>query len=263
MRASVEQGGMDIVPGKRVGPFVLGMPVGAAIDYVQGHEREISAVQLQLGAGLDEDFALDLREEGLRLHFDGVLQTLRCVHVYELGRLALSYEGRPVAGPRAAEPSLVALLAAFGPSYPGQLAGPRYHLNYPGVGFVLPVLPGLAAQGRPDGPLEAPLQEGSVAVARELLVFRGKQLAAPQDVPLGKVTNALPGCASYFREVLLRPGVGLELPGAAAGGGPLLLPLGCGAQDVRVVLGEPDRVFDKTDARLRIHAEEAREMMML
>ncbi len=247
---------MDIVPGKRLGPFVLGMPVGQAIEYVQEHEREVSSVVMLLGAGLNEDFALELREEGVRLHFDGTLQTLRFVHVYELGRLALSYEGKPVAGPRAPEPSLVALLAAFGPSYPGMLRGQRYELNYPGVGFVLPVLPGLAAQGRPDGPLEAPLQEGSVAVAREMLVFRGKQLGAPQDVSLGKITQALPGCSGYFREVVLRVGAGLELPGAGQGGSALLLPLGCGAQDVRTVLGEPDRVFDKTDARLRIHAEE-------
>jgi hypothetical protein len=34
------------------------------------------------------------------------------------------------------------------------------------------------------------------------------------------------------------------------------LGLGCSAQDVRLVLGEPDRVFAKTDARLKIHAED-------
>lgn len=153
-----------------------------------------------------------------------------------------------MAGPRA-EPSLLALLAAFGPSYPGLLQRGFYHLDYPGVGFVLRA--GAALAGVADGPLEAPLQEGSVAAAaHEMLVFRGKHLSAPQDVPLGKVTQALPGCERYLEELQLCAGRGIVLPGRGA------LLLGCSAQDVRLALGEPDRVFVKTDARLKIHAAE-------
>lgn len=37
---------MDIVPSKRLGPFVLGMPVGQTLEYLQEHEREISSVQV-------------------------------------------------------------------------------------------------------------------------------------------------------------------------------------------------------------------------
>jgi hypothetical protein len=54
---------MDIVPSKRLGPFVLGMPVGQALEYLQEHEREISSVQIVIGGNLDGDFILELREE--------------------------------------------------------------------------------------------------------------------------------------------------------------------------------------------------------
>lgn len=201
---------------------------------------------------MDEDFVLELRDEGIRLHFDGALQTLRLVHAVELGRgpVTFSYEGRAVAGPRAPEASLAALLAAFGPSYPGTLQNGLYHLNYPGVGFVLRAGPALA--GVPDGPLEAPMQEGSVALATELFVFRGKQLGSPQDVSLAKITHALPGCEHYLEEVLLRVGRGIELPARQNA----VLLLGCSAQDVRMVLGEPESIFVKTDGRLKIHAED-------
>ena len=157
---------------------------------------------------------------------------------------------KKVAGARA-EPTLLSLLAAFGPSYPGSLRAGRYELDYPGVGFVLRAGPALLASGAVDGPLEAPLQEGSVSPASEMLLFRGKHLAFPQDVPLGKVTQTLPGCEHYLEEILLRVGTGIELPGRAA-----TLGLGCSAQDVRLVLGEPENVFVKTDARLKIHAED-------
>lgn len=203
-------------------------------------------MQVVVGSSVEEDFVVELREEGLRLHFDGVLQTLRLVHARELARspVSFSYEGRAVAGPRAPEPALAALLAAFGPSYPGLAQPGAYHLNYPGVGFVLPALLPL-----PLGPLEAPMQEGCLGPASELLVFRGKLLSQPQEVSLAKITHALPGCHSYLQPVLLRVARGIELPGAT-------LLLGCSAQDVRAALGEPESVFVKTDARLKIHAED-------
>lgn len=148
-------------------------------DTQQEHEREISVVEVQFDGErvLDSDICLDLCEEGIRLHFDSSLQTLRVVHVYELGRQRLTYEGHHFGGNRAPDPTLLALTGAFGPSYPGTLdqAHSRYHLNYPGVGFVFPIPPQYAhlyAGGTTEAPVQLP--DATQPLAREMYLFRGK-----------------------------------------------------------------------------------------
>lgn len=224
-----------------------------AINYVQEHEREVSVVELQYDGAdvLGSDICIDLREEGCRLHFDAQLQTLKFVDVYDLAKLRLTYEGRPITGARAPEPSLLALYAAFGPSYPGTLdaAAGLYHLNYPGVGFAFPIPALYHAQyaSGTEAPVELP--DGSVPVAAQLRVFRGKALGAPEQVSLAKVTNRIPQCEHYFEPAVLRVGRGVELPAR----GQLLL-LRAAPQDVIHVLGPPERVFYKTDNKLKIHS---------
>lgn len=222
---------------------------------LQEHERTISQVELQFDAEhmLDSDICLDLKEECVRLHFDSSLQTMRMIHVYDVSRVRLSYEGRAFTGHRAPEPTLLALYGTFGPSYPGTLDHERscYHLNYPGVGFVFPIpaqYTGLYASGSTEAPVELP--DGSMPLASELFLFRGKSLMEPQVVSLAKITHALPNCRHYFEPVALHPGKGLQFVSRNAS-----LPLGCGPQDVISLLGAPDRQHCKRENKLKIHSE--------
>jgi len=238
----------EVVPGKKLGPFVLGMPIGQAIRWVQEHEREINLVEFQFGVELEEDVCLDLKDEGLRLHFGGATQTLQSAHVYQLGKLQLTYETKPFAGVRAVDPSLLALYQVFGPSYPGEMLNSTYQLNYPGLGFAFPIPPQFA--DITEAPVELP--DGSVPLADALLLFKGRLQREPEEVSLSKVTAKLPHCAHYLQPVVLEVGKGIRLPAQEN----LLLPLRCHVQEVRVVLGEPQRTHSKTDARLQIHARE-------
>jgi hypothetical protein len=144
------------------------MPIGRAIQWVQEHERAINLVEFQFGVGLEHDVCLDLKDEGLRLHFGGLTQTLQVVAVYQLGKVQLTYETAPFAGVRAVEPSLLALYQVFGPSYPGCWGEEGYQLNYPGLGFAFPIPPALHL---PEAPVE--LADGSVPLAAALSVFKG------------------------------------------------------------------------------------------
>lgn len=200
---------------------------------------------------LGGDICVDMPEQGTRLHFDSRLQTLKYAHVYDLTKLRLMYQGKYFTGPKAQDPSLLAIYGAFGPSYPGIFdnKASNYCLNYPGVGFVFPI-------PQQFGPLyeggEAPVElpDKTAPIASQMFVFKGKALSAPEEVSLSKITNALPDCELYFEPVTLRVGKGLEFPSRN-----LFLPLLSGTQDVIAVLGGPDKTYSKTENKLNIHSE--------
>ena len=222
----------EVIPGKSVGPFVLGMAVGAAVAWTRQHERDVA--QVELAVDVEGGVQLTLVDEGLRLFFSPHLQTLQLIHAFALGPLPLEYQGRPIAGGRATEvqPSLATLYAALGPTYPGEWLGKLYQLNYPGLGLVLPDGPG---HGEPPTTLQA----------TELLVFRGRRQAAPEAVPRER------SAAGYLRAVWLEAGVGLRLDDE---NGPEVR-LGAHAQDARAELGLPSGRHTRDDARMRIHAD--------
>ena len=231
----------DVVPGKSLGPFVLGMPVGQAIAYLREHERVIATVELTL-QDAERQCTLALVDEKIALVF-GPDQTLQRVKV-EMGErfVSLSYEGVFFAGPRAASKATLEELArVFGPTYPGERLAERFLLDYPGLGF--------------EVPLAAPLQEEEAMPlhfeAQRLVVFHGRRQRAPEAVSLSKVTAALPGCERYLEPIELVPGQGIRLRNE------VLLAVGAHEQSVRSELGVPSGEHIKTDGRMKIHGAEA------
>lgn len=101
---------MDIVPGKSIGAFVLGMPLVNAIAYIQREHKSISRVELKYSETvinydlfasliydvqepLSVDIILDLNEDGIRLRFEPKTQQLRSIEIYDVPKVVLSYNG--------------------------------------------------------------------------------------------------------------------------------------------------------------------------
>lgn len=109
---------MDVIPGKSVGAFALGMTISAAIAFIQQKSKLISRVELKYNeavsasvfrsscspfcnlfraieqAPLSTDLILDLVEDGLMLRFEPSSQRLRIIEIYDLHKLALTYAGQ-------------------------------------------------------------------------------------------------------------------------------------------------------------------------
>jgi len=86
---------MEIIPSKCFGPFTLGMPIGEALIWIQQKNKLISHVELKYydQEPLSMDIILDLHEDGVMLRFEPKTQQLKCIEVYDVPRVRLSYSG--------------------------------------------------------------------------------------------------------------------------------------------------------------------------
>src|SRR5690348_15930368 len=94
---------MEIIPGKSVGNFVLGVPISEAIAFIQQKNKVISHADLKYNESvkvlplrefqepLSMDIILDLNEDGVMLRFEPVTQKLRTVEIYDVPKVVLSY----------------------------------------------------------------------------------------------------------------------------------------------------------------------------
>jgi hypothetical protein len=97
---------MEVVPGKSVGSFILGMPLSEAIAFIQQKNKVISHVELKYNEmvrnyrinvlntskdPLSMDIILDLIEDGVLLRFEPKTQKLRTIEIYDVPKVTLSY----------------------------------------------------------------------------------------------------------------------------------------------------------------------------
>eukprot|EP01137_Pigoraptor_chileana_P016156 Opistho-2@72748 len=237
---------MEVMPGKGVGPFVLGMPVGAAIGFLRKHFRTINNVELKYSDANPTALALviNLADEGIQLRFDPASQRLKMVEVYDLGKTKLSYCGTRFCD-GATEATFVAVYRLFGPSHPGDYDPGRqqYCLNYPGLAFIFPIPTkheSLYARGEAELPIEFP--DGTTPIASRLCVYAGGNVRDPQMPEQGPIDY-------IFEEVHVDVNSGLYFTRRRRA-----ISFGDSCQDVISEIGPPSKIFYKDEDKMKIHA---------
>jgi len=133
---------MEVLPGKSIGAFALGMSLPEATQFIQQKNKTFSHVELKYNEvePLSTDIVLDLNEDGFMLRFEPRTQKLRTIEIYDVLRVTLTYAGEIFSGPTVA-PTLVNITERFGPTHPGEYdqLNRVYSLLYPGLLFAFPI----------------------------------------------------------------------------------------------------------------------------
>eukprot|EP01116_Phalansterium_solitarium_P022448 TRINITY_DN741_c0_g1_i1.p1 TRINITY_DN741_c0_g1~~TRINITY_DN741_c0_g1_i1.p1 ORF type:complete len:400 (+),score=174.33 TRINITY_DN741_c0_g1_i1:154-1353(+) len=240
---------LDVVPGKKVGPFTLGMPIGEAIGWIQQKNKLISHAELKYNEAepLATDIIVELNEDGLMLRFEPFTQKLKAIEVYDVPKLVLSYAGTEFSGGSglgARTATLVSVNERFGPTHPGEFQPQRslYYLHYPGLSFAF-VIPrkyaALYSDRNAIPPMEFP--DRQTPVANRIYVYAGTDMLKPAALP--PAPNPL-----YFEEVQVQLDGSLHFMTRGT-----TLDFTSTTQDVLSMLGPPTRVFFKQQDLMKIH----------
>ncbi|GBG33604.1 UPF0183 protein CG7083 [Hondaea fermentalgiana] len=264
---------MEIVPGERVGHFVLGMGVNDALAVLRHQfvpQRPRVRVIYALKQPLEKDIVLLVEDLGLQLRFEPSTQRLRMIDIFEVSRITLAYAGTIFGAQDAARSKFINLYKVFGPTYPGTLDSYNglYFLRYTGICLMFPIpveFQHLFHSESKELPLELP--NGSSPLVHRLMIFAGNDERAPELVAKPRAQDM----AMLRPEILLTTLGRTYLEevrfhiGNAAQGLPTRivfpqrngeLEIGSSLQDVIFELGEPSRVYFKQDKRMQIHAIE-------
>eukprot|EP00123_Amoebidium_parasiticum_P000783 comp11683_c0_seq1/m.6221 comp11683_c0_seq1/g.6221 ORF comp11683_c0_seq1/g.6221 comp11683_c0_seq1/m.6221 type:complete len:426 (-) comp11683_c0_seq1:175-1452(-) len=241
----------NVIPGKSIGPFVVGMPLSVAIDYLKQQFREIKSVDLLYSERqpLQVDIVVRLNRDGLQLRFNPSTQRLKIVEVFDPSCVVLSYGGTVFSSAETL-PTFANIYRLFGPSYPGDYDAVQhyYRLSYPGLAFFFPIpskYDSLYANGKGDVPLQ--FLDGTTPVARRLCIYSEEALNPPQ------IANTAQSPTWPVEEVLVKPGVGIQLVQSGA-----QVLFGDSCQDVLSEIGPPSKVFYKEEDKMKIHARSAK-----
>ncbi|KAI9999098.1 hypothetical protein PInf_003784 [Phytophthora infestans] len=181
--------------GVGVGPFRLGASVAEVLHALKSRlpvrpfEIAYDAVE-----PYKRDVVIESAEDGLRLHFDPVRQTLKVIEFYDVNRVALKF-GRVVIFGGDISATFMSVYNLFGPTFPGRYDASEqsYVLGYEGgcVKFPIPAEYRNLYQNGIDLPMEFP--NGATPAATGFVVFVGGDYRSP----------GLPGPTKkhYFEEV--------------------------------------------------------------
>eukprot|EP01028_Stygiella_incarcerata_P011220 TRINITY_DN623_c1_g1_i1.p1 TRINITY_DN623_c1_g1~~TRINITY_DN623_c1_g1_i1.p1 ORF type:complete len:303 (-),score=59.09 TRINITY_DN623_c1_g1_i1:39-947(-) len=137
----------EVVPGRSVGPFLLGSCIGEVVRFLRNESIRFKEIDFIFDPSnpLDGLYHIHLKRDGLILRFDPFLQVLVAVDVVDLALCQLSFHGSLFSS-GASSFSTPATLAStyqlFGPTFPGRyedVHGDKsstnvlYRLEYPGM----------------------------------------------------------------------------------------------------------------------------------
>jgi hypothetical protein len=240
---------LQLLPGKGLGDFYLGMSIADAINVIQQNIDDISNVELKFNESdpLNMDIIFDLTEDGFLLRFEPASQRLKMIEIYDVPKVTLSYCGSVFSGPHV-PPTFVLIYSRFGPSYPGDYNSAKnaYYLHYPNLSFTFPIpakyhslYTDITAQ-HSELPVEFP--DGTTPITTRIYIYNGQTLSSP-SLP------QLPPSSLYFEPVIVTVGSGLFFTKRNAS-----LGFDSSPQDVISELGPPTRVYYKEEDKMRIHS---------
>ncbi|ORX86387.1 UPF0183-domain-containing protein [Basidiobolus meristosporus CBS 931.73] len=246
---------LQIQPSKHAGKFILGMPIGDAIQILKEEATQIPKVELKYYAEkpLEQDLVLNLVENGICLRFEPSSQRLKCLLIYKMEEVKLSYQEHDF-NSKVNVPTFLLVYKLFGPTHPGEFDEKKseYTLHYPGVSFVFPI-PERHRHLYTSGDMIMEFPDGTTPVCNRVYVHYGPswQESFPPPLPIGLNTNnkcnVVVDCVliDLDKKILLRhPGdrkTRIELYVTSA-------------QDVITDLGQPSEVFYKQEDKMRIHS---------
>ena len=200
------------------------------------------------------DLVLDLPEDGFLLRFDPSRQQLKCIEVYDVPKIKLSYSGT-IFSCNDKSPTLVNIYERFGPTHPGELNSidntnennsNTYYLHYPGLTFGFPIptvyVNLFSTNNSTIPPMEFP--DRTTPVASRIIIYNGNDANSP----------ILPNYISksdyqfYFEEIVIQIGFGIHFITRNNN-----LNFNSTTQDVISLLGPPSRIFNKEEDKMKIH----------
>eukprot|EP00002_Diphylleia_rotans_P037471 TRINITY_DN836_c0_g1_i1.p1 TRINITY_DN836_c0_g1~~TRINITY_DN836_c0_g1_i1.p1 ORF type:complete len:384 (+),score=79.19 TRINITY_DN836_c0_g1_i1:69-1220(+) len=234
----------DIVPGKLLGPFVLGSGINAIFRLLKSQPSTFPSVECKFSEKqpLAADIALSIPSMGIMLRFDSVTQRLKYIEVYDVGKVKLTFNQEFICGPNIT-PTFLHVHKLLGPSFPGENEETKqaYFLHYPGLSVLFSIPP--QYQSLYSG-LELPFEfpDGTTPVAHRLIIYHGSKMKEPQLAPNPDAKSISPTIQIFASQGLLLTSSGKEID----------LPFGVHTQEVVGLLGSPDAIYSKDPNRTKI-----------
>ncbi|RKP34477.1 hypothetical protein BJ085DRAFT_21321 [Dimargaris cristalligena] len=259
---------LDLVPGKRAGPFILGAPVGHMVRLLQTAphlmpqvdckypEDDPLATDWVLGlhhappppteaeAGTESSGTLGRGRCGTSLLFEPTSQRLRAVVIHNPSLLRLTYRSTECQSNKTIATGLL-INRIFGPTHPGTFRADTgvFTLHYPGISFEFAIPErhrGLFSQPGDGLPLEFP--DGTTPPCSCIYLYHGVDWSSalpPSPLTYAAVYRALTDLPSVTFATDCRGTLNQGLTTA---------------QDLVADLGQPETVFYKNDDKMSIHA---------
>lgn len=263
---------LEIVPEISLGcdawEFVLGMHFSQAIAIIQSQVGIIKGVQVLYSDNnpLGVDIIINLPQDGLRLIFDPVNQRLKNIEVCNMKLVKLKYGGVYFNSPEVL-PSIEQIEHSFGATHPGvyDAAKQLFALHFRGLSFYFPVDSKLHA-GYAHGLGSLVFLSGASPVVSKMSLYAGSNVAENKTPPLPlacyhrqlyldsvTVLRSVLGCTKGLKLKLFTEGSGRSLePRRQCFTKEILFGDSC--QDVTTQLGAPNRIFFKSEDKMKIHS---------
>ncbi|KAK9702919.1 hypothetical protein K7432_011010 [Basidiobolus ranarum] len=246
---------LPLRPSKIAGKFVLGMPIGDAIQILKADSGQIPKVEFKYydERPLEQDLVLNLVENGICLRFDPSSQRLKCVLIYKMREVRLSYEEHDF-NSKITVPTFLLVYKLFGPTHPGEFDEKRseYTLHYPGISFVFPI-PDKHKHLYANGDMAMEFPDGTTPVCNRVYVYYGPswQESFPPPLPVGLNTDNKNAIIVDCVLIDLNKRILLHHPGDRKTRIEFYV---TSAQDVITDLGQPGEIFYKEEDKMRIHS---------
>lgn len=252
--------------------FVLGMPFYQAVNILKRQDRVIKGVQVWYSnqSPLQMDLVVNLSHDGIRLIFDPVSQRLKVIEVNNMSKVKLKYCGVHF-NTSQIQPTIEQIDQSFGATHPGVYNSEKqlFVLNFRGLSFDFPIESKFEPRyAHGLGSLQFP--NGASPVVSRMCIYSGSSLLETRAPPLPITCyhgNCYVDCLEVLREHNVTKGLKFILFTEGNGPGKLLDPrkkmverivrFGDSPNDVISALGCPERVFYKSEDKMKIHTPDA------
>lgn len=257
--------------------FLLGMHFSSAVSSIQGHVGQIKGVEISYcdKNPLTYDLSIKLSQDGLKLVFDSISQRLKVIEVYDLSLVRLKY-GELYFNCPDVSPTIEQIDQSFGATRPGVYDEEKkiFTLTFRGLAFEFPAetkfQPSYAGSRRELGKLQ--FAPGESPCVSHLAIYAGNSLAecSAPPAPLARYPSLTCRGLEVVRTRDRTVGLTLTLePNTGEVGRssfPSTQPADClkktikfgdGVQDVMSAVGAPNRIFYKSEDKMKIHSPNA------
>ncbi|XP_045192190.1 phagosome assembly factor 1-like [Mercenaria mercenaria] len=267
---------LEVVPERSLGneqwEFILGMPFYQAVNILKRQDRVIKGVQVWYSnqGPLNMDLVIYLSQDGIRLIFDPVSQRLKVIEVNCLSKVKLKYCGVHF-NTSQIHPTIEQIDQSFGATHPGVYNSEKqlFVLNFRGLSFDFPIESKFEPRyAHGLGSLQFP--NGASPVVSRMCIYSGNSLLETRAPPLPITCyhgNCYVDCLEVIRDSKLTRALKFILFTEGNEPGKLLDPrkkiverivnFGDCPNDVISALGCPEKVFYKSDDKMKIHTPDA------
>jgi len=255
--------------------FLLGMHFSSAVSSVQSHVGQIKGVEISYcdKDPLAFDLSIKLSQDGIKLVFDSVSQRLKIIEVYDLSLVRLKYGDLYFNCPDVS-PTIEQIDQSFGATRPGVYDEEKkiFTLTFRGLAFEFPAetkfQPSYGGSRRELGKLQFP--PGESPCVSHMALYTGNCLSECA-APAAPLSNLMCRSVEVIRRRDRTVGVALALEPNFGEIGRTSFPVkqqasevikrtisfGDSVQDVMSSIGAPNRIFYKSEDKMKIHSPNA------